>query len=211
MAITDRKITAWTNPIASEADRPQRTASDMKAVFDSNSNQLKESLNGLIDDLSPTVESAARIKTDQGDARFLRGDGQYAVPAAYEATNGVPSGGTLGQILKKNGAADFSVEWADAPSIASLGAQAASIWIAEKTIQTVAWISDATYADYPYRTSILDNRITAEMYPDVTLAPETDADIAVFCDSFNGGVYLYASAVPSSTVTIKNIELRRVS
>lgn len=52
MALTDNKITSWTNPIVNEADRPQRTASEMKAVFDSNSNQLRQALNGLIDDLS---------------------------------------------------------------------------------------------------------------------------------------------------------------
>ena len=52
MALNDHKIAAWTNPIVGEADRPQRSASSMKAVFDSNSNQLKDSVNGLIDDLA---------------------------------------------------------------------------------------------------------------------------------------------------------------
>ena len=52
MALTDNKITSWTNPIVNEADRPQRTASEMKAVFDSNSNQLRQALNGLIDELA---------------------------------------------------------------------------------------------------------------------------------------------------------------
>ena len=51
MALTDNKITTWTNPIVNEADRPQRSAADMKAIFDSNSNQLKKALNGLIDAL----------------------------------------------------------------------------------------------------------------------------------------------------------------
>lgn len=52
MAIQDNKITTWTNPIVNEADRPRRSAADMKAIFDSNSNQLKEALNGLIDALA---------------------------------------------------------------------------------------------------------------------------------------------------------------
>lgn len=52
MAIQDNKITTWTNPIVNEADRPQRSAADMKSVFDSNSNQLKKALNGLIDALT---------------------------------------------------------------------------------------------------------------------------------------------------------------
>lgn len=52
MSITDYKITTWNNPIVNEADRPQRSASDMKAIFDSNSNQLKAALNALIDALA---------------------------------------------------------------------------------------------------------------------------------------------------------------
>lgn len=52
MAITDNKIITWTSPIVNEADRPQRSAADMKAVFDSNSNQLKTALNNLIDALA---------------------------------------------------------------------------------------------------------------------------------------------------------------
>ena len=52
MSITDNKITKWNNPIVNEADRPQRSASSMKEVFDSNSNQLRAALNALIDALT---------------------------------------------------------------------------------------------------------------------------------------------------------------
>ena len=54
MSIQDNKITTWINPIVNEADRPQRSAADMKTVFDSNSNQLKDSLNAVIDALLAT-------------------------------------------------------------------------------------------------------------------------------------------------------------
>ena len=54
MAITDQKIGAWTSPVVNEADQPQRTAEDMKAVFDSNSNQIKAKYNALIDALAGT-------------------------------------------------------------------------------------------------------------------------------------------------------------
>ena len=52
MSITDNKITKWNSPIVNEADRPQRSASNMKEIFDSNSNQLKAALNALIDALA---------------------------------------------------------------------------------------------------------------------------------------------------------------
>ena len=50
--INDYKISQWNNPVVNEADRPQRSASDMKAIFDSNSNQLRTALNNLIDALA---------------------------------------------------------------------------------------------------------------------------------------------------------------
>lgn len=53
--IDQHKITVWTNPIVDEADRPKRSATEMKQVFDANSNQLKTSLNGLIDELVSSV------------------------------------------------------------------------------------------------------------------------------------------------------------
>lgn|GEM_PF-1968314 len=67
MSITDNKITRWDSPIVNEADRPQRSASNMKEIFDSNSNQLKAALNALIDalaaggaaDIGITVEGLA--------------------------------------------------------------------------------------------------------------------------------------------------------
>ena len=52
MAITDKKIGSWTNPVVNEADQPQRTAADMKAIFDSNSNQIKTAFNAVIDELA---------------------------------------------------------------------------------------------------------------------------------------------------------------
>lgn len=55
--IKDYKIKDWTNPIVNEADRPQRSASSMKEVFDSNSNQLRAALNALIDALTQSGAS----------------------------------------------------------------------------------------------------------------------------------------------------------
>lgn len=56
---------AWTNPIVNEADRPKRSASAMKAVFDANSNDLKGTLNGLMDDLEAET-GASSIGTAGG-------------------------------------------------------------------------------------------------------------------------------------------------
>ena len=53
--LNDRKITDWTQPVSSLDDRPQMTASALKAAFDSNTNQLKPAVNGMIDDLTGTT------------------------------------------------------------------------------------------------------------------------------------------------------------
>ena len=52
MALSDNKIGTWINPVINEADTPKRTATEMKTIFDSNSNQIKEAFNALIDALT---------------------------------------------------------------------------------------------------------------------------------------------------------------
>lgn len=52
MALIDRKINDWSQPVSSLDDKPQMTAAALKAAFDSNSNQLKPAINGIIDDLT---------------------------------------------------------------------------------------------------------------------------------------------------------------
>lgn len=54
MALNDRKITGWAQPIVSLDDKPKLTAAALKAAFDSNSNELKPAVNGMIDDLTGT-------------------------------------------------------------------------------------------------------------------------------------------------------------
>ena len=54
MTITDKKIGSWTNPVVNEADQPQRTAAEMKAIFDANSNQIKAAFNAVIDEIVGT-------------------------------------------------------------------------------------------------------------------------------------------------------------
>lgn len=54
MALINRKITGWAQPVVSLDDKPKLTAAALKAAFDSNSNELKPAVNGLIDDLIGT-------------------------------------------------------------------------------------------------------------------------------------------------------------
>lgn len=52
MALIDRKINEWSQAVSSLDDKPKMSATDLKAAFDSNTNQLKPEINGIIDDLT---------------------------------------------------------------------------------------------------------------------------------------------------------------
>lgn len=78
---------------------------------------------------------------------------------------------------------------------------------ANKTIASSAWVSDATYSDYPYRASISCSGASADMFPYVEFS-EADAQSNLFFEgaaSYSGGVYVYASAIPSAAITIPTI------
>ena len=69
---------------------------------------------------------------------------------------------------------------------------------------TSAWSSNSTYSAYPYRASVAVSGMTANHVPGVVFDPD-DADygkLAPVCDSYNGGVYIYASAVPGAVVHV---------
>ena len=51
MALIDRKVNEWSQAVSSLDDKPKMSATDLKAAFDSNTNQLKPAINGIIDDL----------------------------------------------------------------------------------------------------------------------------------------------------------------
>lgn len=62
-----------------------------------------------------------------------------------------------------------------------------------------------TYEDFPYRATYLNTNITANMVPNVTYSLEQAMSqvFAPICESFNGGLYMYASE--AGPVTIPSI------
>lgn len=125
MGLQELKIAAFQNPIANEADRPNRTAQNMKEIFDSNAQELRVALNAVIDGVDL---AASTIRNDLQDTQFLRGDGTYGVPAVGAAANGVPDQGNQGQVLVKASAADFDSEWITPYAVANVTLAAAS-WV----------------------------------------------------------------------------------
>ena len=89
----------------------------------------------------------------------------------------------------------------------TIGAQERFLCGRNKTIATSAWASDTTYADYPYRASVALPPITALSFVEIVFSPTdaTSGNFAPVCDTYNGGIYVYAKAVPDAAITIPTI------
>ena len=101
MSLADRKITSFVQPVTSLADKPQITAAELKAAFDSNSNELRPALNGIIDDLMSnsgasdiyteagiSVEDALHtlVKYESDDIKFIRINADGAIEVSANGT-----------------------------------------------------------------------------------------------------------------------------
>lgn len=75
------------------------------------------------------------------------------------------------------------------------------------SVKTSAFVSDTTYAEYPYRASVALSGVIASMIPEVvfSLADAISGNFAPVVESYNGGVYIYAMNVPSANITIPTI------
>ena len=62
-----------------------------------------------------------------------------------------------------------------------------------------------TYNDYPYRAEISLSGVMSGMIPDVIFSPDYTELFAPVSSSYNGGIYIYASDIPDSTITIPTI------
>lgn len=75
------------------------------------------------------------------------------------------------------------------------------------SVPTSAWIADATYEDFGYRASIALTNVIASMIPEVVFGV-VDAMSGIFApisETYNGGVYIYASDIPDAAITIPTI------
>lgn len=81
------------------------------------------------------------------------------------------------------------------------------------TVATSAWSSNSTYTAYPYRASVAYAGVTADYFPDIVFNPN-GADfgkLAPICETYAGGVYIYASERPGATVNIVSASFIRAA
>ena len=99
----------------------------------------------------------------------------------------------------------------DAANTAEANAKAYSeqkkIKFTSTSVPTSSFVSDTTYADYPYRAAITLSGVTSSMIPEVTfsVADLVGTEFAPVAECYNGGVYIYAADQPPATVIIPTI------
>lgn len=96
---------------------------------------------------------------------------------------------------------------AGAVTRAKLASDVKVLAFTNKAVATSAWASDSTYTDFPYRAAVACEGVTAKHYVEVTFAPADamSGSFAPVAESYDGGVYLYASEIPEAALTIPTI------
>ena len=127
--------------------------------------------------------------------------GTAANKAVFTGEDGALKAGTLPIAAGGTGAvtADAARE--------NLGAQKKRLTFVNTNVAASAWAADETYTDYPYRAAIPLTGVTAASFAEVVLSP-ADAVSGVYapvCQTYTGGIYLYANAAPGAAVTIPAI------
>ena len=90
---------------------------------------------------------------------------------------------------------------------AQMAADAVKLTFTNKSVAASAFASNSTYADFPYRAAVTLTGVTAAMIPEVFfgLTDAMSGNFAPVAESYAGGIYIYAAAKPSATVTIPTI------
>lgn len=92
-----------------------------------------------------------------------------------------------------------------------LASNAVKLEFTNVTIAPEVFVSDTTYVDYPYRANLALNGVISSMIPEVIfgMTEAISGNFAPVVESYDGGVYIYASSVPESAITIPTIILWR--
>lgn len=95
----------------------------------------------------------------------------------------------------------------EAVTRANLASDAKVIAFTDKAVEVSAWVSDATYTDFPYKAAVDCKGVTLMHYAEVTFAPADamSGNFAPVAESYSGGVYIYASEIPDAVLTIPTI------
>lgn len=135
------------------------------------------------------------------------------IRAAFVSTPlSISAGGTnakTAEVARENLGALSSA--AGAVGASNLASDAVKLTFSNTIIPAASFVSDSTYTDFPYRAAVTLAGVTAVMLPEIifSAADAVGGNFAPVAESYLGGVYLYAAAVPEEAVTIPTIVMWR--
>lgn len=88
-----------------------------------------------------------------------------------------------------------------------LAADAVKLTFSSTSVPAASFVSDSTYADYPYSAAVTLTGVTASMIPEVVfgVSDAMSGNFAPVAEAYDGGIHLYAAAVPDAAITIPTI------
>jgi hypothetical protein len=87
---------------------------------------------------------------------------------------------------------------------AGTGVELKKLQFNNTSVAVADFVEDTTYEDYPFRAAVPLEGVIDSMIPEIifSLSDATSGLFAPVAESYNGGVYLYASDVPEANVTV---------
>lgn len=88
-----------------------------------------------------------------------------------------------------------------------LAADAVKLTFSSTSVPAASFVSDSTYADYPYRAAVALTGVSSSMIPEVVfgVSDAMSGNFAPVAEAYDGGIHLYAAAVPDAAITIPTI------
>lgn len=141
------------------------------------------------------------LEEAQNLVKDLQGDAVVDHAATHE-----PGGDDVAKFVYYGG--DQNLTDADkAQARSNVDAETARLQFINTVVDNAAFVSNATYADFPYRAVVALAGVLSTMVPHVVFGA-VDAISGIFApvaDCFDGGIYIYSSEVPAADITIPTI------
>lgn len=176
--------------IAKLADTPNvddgLTAYQLKEKFDEGGKAVKDYINYTL------LEEVAEKPTDTGLLKSV--DGKLVAAEAGKDYQAPIGEGEVG-----------------ADMLSAEAITAGRLLFSNVVVETAAFADDTTYKDFPLRAAVTLAGALSSMRPEVVfgVVDAMSGTFAPVAESYDGGVYIYSSEVPSASITIPVIILWR--
>ena len=129
----------------------------------------------------------------------------FTVKTAVEYPISIGNGGTGAATARANLGALSSA--AGAVGASNLAADAVKLTFSSTSVPAASFVSDSTYADFPYRAAVTLTGVSSSMIPEVVfgVSDAMSGNFAPVAEAYDGGIHLYAAAVPDAAITIPTI------